>query len=59
MDNVRQFLAYAIRLEQEAALRFDELADASISYGKKEVSDAFGTGHGPWQLPRSADHLAQ
>ena len=41
MDNVRQFLAYAIRLEQEAALRFDELADASISYGKKEVSDFF------------------
>ena len=41
MDNVEEFLAYAIRLEQEAALRFDELADSSLSYGKKEVSDFF------------------
>ena len=41
MDNVRLFLAYAIRLEQEAALRFDELADSSLSYGKMEVSDFF------------------
>ena len=41
MDNVEQFLAYAIRLEQEAALRFDELADSSGSYGKQEVSDFF------------------
>lgn len=37
MENVEQFLAYAARLEQEAALRFDELADAATSFGKADV----------------------
>ena len=41
MDDVEQFLAYAIRLEQEAALRFDELADASTSFGNTEVAAFF------------------
>ncbi len=28
MDSVEEFLAYSIKLEQEAALRFGELADS-------------------------------
>lgn len=41
MNSVEEFLVYAARLEQEAALRFDELADAAQSFGNAEVSDFF------------------
>lgn len=41
MNSVEEFLVYACRLEQEAALRFDELSDAAGSFGNKEVADFF------------------
>ena len=41
MNTVEEFLAYSIHLEQEAALRFGELADAMQSAGNKEVAGLF------------------
>lgn len=41
MDSVEEFLAYAMKLEEEAALRFSELADAMATSGNKEVSKLF------------------
>lgn len=41
MKSVEEFLVYAARLEQEAALRFDELADAAKSFDNKEVAEFF------------------
>ena len=41
MDSVEEFLAYAIKLEQEAMLRFGELADAMDSCGNSEVGKLF------------------
>ena len=41
MQSVEQFLAYAARLEQEAVLRFKELADSAKTHGNKEVQDFF------------------
>jgi len=41
MQSVEEFLAYAIRLEQEAALRFGQLADAMDSSGNREVGKLF------------------
>ncbi len=41
MQSVEEFLAYAIRLEQEAALRFAQLADAMDSCGNREVGKLF------------------
>ena len=41
MESVEEFLAHAIRLEQEAALRFGQLADAMVTAGNSEVSDLF------------------
>lgn len=40
-DSVGLFLAYSIKLEEEAALRFDQLADAMQSAGNKEVGQLF------------------
>lgn len=40
-DSVGLFLAYSIKLEEEAALRFDQLADAMQSAGNKEVGKLF------------------
>jgi len=40
-DSVEEFLAYSIRLEEEAALRFGQLADAMISAGNREVGRLF------------------
>jgi rubrerythrin len=37
MQSVEEFLAYAIKLEQEAALRFGQLADAMEAAGNGEV----------------------
>ncbi|MGD0505116.1 MAG: ferritin family protein [Steroidobacteraceae bacterium] len=37
MESVEEFLAYAIKLEQEAALRFGQLADAMATAGNREV----------------------
>lgn len=41
MDTVEEFLAHAIKLEQEAALRFGQLADAMATGGNTEVSKLF------------------
>jgi len=41
MESVEQFLAYSIKLEEEAALRFDQLADAMQSAGNREVGKLF------------------
>ncbi|MBC7906794.1 MAG: ferritin family protein [Rhodospirillaceae bacterium] len=41
MNSVEEFLVYAARLEQEAALRFDELADAAASFSNREVAEFF------------------
>ena len=41
MESVEEFLAYAIKLEQEAALRFGQLADAMASAGNREVMELF------------------
>jgi rubrerythrin len=41
MQSVEEFLAYSIRLEQEAATRFGELADAMQSAGNAEVAQLF------------------
>ncbi len=41
MDSVEIFLAHTVRLEREAALRFDQLADAMQTVGNREVAQLF------------------
>lgn len=41
MDSVEVFLAHTIRLEQEAARRFEQLADAMQTSGNAEVGQLF------------------
>jgi rubrerythrin len=41
MDSVEEFLAHAIEIEREAALRFGQLADAMQSAGNHEVGRLF------------------
>jgi rubrerythrin len=41
MNSVEEFLAYAIKLEEEAMLRFGELADSMATYGNREVAKLF------------------
>ena len=41
MESVEEFLAYAIHLEQEAATRFGQLADAMESCGNRDVGKLF------------------
>ncbi|ABS65544.1 Rubrerythrin [Xanthobacter versatilis] len=41
LDSVGEFLAYAVKLEEEAALRFGELADVMESCGNKDVAKLF------------------
>lgn len=41
MNTVEEFLAYAIKLEEEAMLRFGELADSMATYGNAEVAKLF------------------
>jgi len=41
MRNVEEFLAYTIQLENEAALRFGQLADAMMTAGNHEVGRLF------------------
>jgi rubrerythrin len=41
MQTVEEFLAYSIHLEQEAADRFSELADAMATGGNREVAQLF------------------
>ncbi len=41
MQSVEEFLAHTIQLEQEAALRFGQLADAMTTAGNKEVGRLF------------------
>ncbi|MFA7430984.1 MAG: ferritin family protein [Rhodospirillaceae bacterium] len=41
MQTIEEFLAHAIRLEEEAALRFDELAEACLTNGNTDVAAFF------------------
>lgn len=41
MESVEHFLAHSIKLEEEAALRFDQLADAMLSARNAEVGKLF------------------
>ncbi len=41
MQSVEEFLAYAVKLEQEAALRFGQLADAMEAAQNREVGRLF------------------
>jgi rubrerythrin len=41
MQSVEEFLAYAVKLEEEAATRFGELADVMQSCGNNEVGKLF------------------
>lgn len=41
MESVEEFLAHAIKLEQEAALRFGQLADAMSTAGNREAAQLF------------------
>jgi rubrerythrin len=41
MDTVEIFLAHTVRLEREAALRFEQLADAMLTAGNREVAQLF------------------
>ena len=41
MKSVEEFLAYAVKLEEEAMLRFGELADSMATYGNREVAELF------------------
>ncbi|MCG5235398.1 ferritin-like domain-containing protein [Xanthobacter oligotrophicus] len=41
MDTVEEFLAYAVKLEEEAAIRFGELADVMLSCGNTDVAALF------------------
>jgi rubrerythrin len=41
LKSVEEFLAYAAKLEEEAALRFGELADAMESCGNSDVGQLF------------------
>jgi len=41
MESIRHFLAHAVRLEAEAARRFDELADHMATHGNSEVEALF------------------
>ena len=54
MSEVEQFLAQAIRLERDSALRYDELADAISGHGQAEVVAFFRQ-----QAVYSRRHLAE
>ena len=41
MDTVEEFLAYAVKLEEEAALRFGELSDVMQTCGNGDVAKLF------------------
>lgn len=41
MDSVEIFLAHTIRLEEEAARRFEQLADAMLTCGNRETGQLF------------------
>ena len=54
METVEAFLAHAIRIEQEAALRFGQLADAMNTQGNREVGRLFRQlALGPGQVGRT------
>jgi rubrerythrin len=42
MKDVAEFLAYAIKLEEDAAARFSDLSEAMKIYGNQEVAGFFG-----------------
>jgi len=41
LNTVEIFLAHTIRLEQEAARRFEQLADAMLTHGNREAAQLF------------------
>jgi len=41
MNNVERFLAHAVRLEREAARRYEELAAAMQTHGNRELTQFF------------------
>src|SRR3954471_21879303 len=41
-SDVAEFLAYAIKLEEDAAARFSDLAESMKTYGNREVAEFFG-----------------
>ncbi|HJV26144.1 MAG TPA: ferritin family protein [Aromatoleum sp.] len=54
MDDIHLFLAHAVRLEAEAARRFEELADAMHTFGNAEVEAFFRQ-----MATYSREHLAE
>ena len=54
MDDIHLFLAHAVRLEAEAARRFEELADAMNTFGNAEVEAFFRK-----MAAYSREHLAE
>lgn len=42
MKDVAEFLAHAIKLEQDAAARFGDLAESMKGYGNGEIAEFFG-----------------
>jgi hypothetical protein len=58
MNDVAEFLAYAIKLEEDAAARFSDLAESMKTYGNREVAEFLA--RWPisraciWQKPASA-----
>ena len=42
METIERFLAYAVKVEEEAALRFGQLADAMRSCGNTDAAKLFG-----------------
>lgn len=42
MNDVERFLAHAVRLERDAARRYEELASAMQTEGNRELKDFFG-----------------
>ncbi|EWY38893.1 rubrerythrin [Skermanella stibiiresistens SB22] len=42
MNDVAEFLAYAIKLEEDAAARFSDLAESMKTYGNQEIAEFFG-----------------
>ena len=54
MDDIHLFLAHAVRLEAEAARRFEELADAMATFGNTEDETFFRK-----MATYSREHLAE
>ncbi|NYZ11268.1 ferritin family protein [Azospirillum sp. RWY-5-1] len=42
MDDIKEFLAHAVKLEEEAAHRFADLAETMRIYGNTDIAEFFG-----------------